>query len=270
LFKNSGSFTVSNGGVSAPMTFTNSGTFRNSGMLTLNTGVITTNSGIIRDSGTITNNGTFTNSGDVRITKSGVFNTSTNYTQTGGHTFVNGTLAATGPAIVDIQGGILSGHGTIDGNVFMGGTIIPGASSHPGTLTINGNYEEGGGAAYEELISKKSNSLLDISGLAKLDADALLTISLEGGFDPSNGTSFTILDYGSESGAFAISDPLFNGGTQKWVISSYNGAGGDDIVLTAEANNVATTPEPADTLLLGTVLLVVAWYARKKRAERIR
>ena len=270
IFTNSGSVTISNGFLASPNAFINSGTFRNSGMLTLNTGVITTNSGIIRDSGTIDNNGSFTNSGDVRITKSGVFNTSTNYTQTGGHTFVNGTLTATGPAIVDIQGGILSGHGTINGNVFMGGTIIPGASSHPGTLTINGNYEQGGGAAYEELISSKSNSLLDVSGLAKLDTDALVTIALEGGFDPSNGTSFTILDYGSESGAFTISDPLFNGGTQKWVISSYNGAGGDDIVLTAEANNIATTPEPADTLLLGTVLLVVAWYARKKSAERIR
>jgi hypothetical protein len=268
MFRNSGSFSISNGGFPPPITFINSGTFRNSGTLTLNTGVTTTNSGIIRDSGTITNNGTFTNSGDVRITKSGVFNTSTNYTQTGGHTFVNGTLAATGPAIVDIQGGFLSGHGTIDGNVFMGGTIVPGASTHPGTLTIDGNYEQGGGAVYEELISRKSNGLLDISGLAKLETDALLTIALEGGFDPSNGTSFTILDYGSESGAFAITDPFFNGGTQKWVISSYSGGDGDDIILTAEANNVETTPEPANTLLLGTMLLVAAWYARKKRTEQ--
>jgi hypothetical protein len=268
IFTNSGSLTISNGFLASPNAFINSGTFRNSGTLTLNTGVTTTNSGIIRDSGTVINNGTFTNSGDVRITKSGVFNTSTNYTQTAGHTFVNGTLAATGPAIVDIQGGILSGHGTIDGNVLMGGTVIAGTRGNPGTLTINGNFEQRFVGIYKELISSSANGLLDISGSASLDPGASLDIDLLGGFDPSNGASFTILDYGSESGTFNISDPFFDHGTQRWIISSYNG-GSNDIVLTAEANPT-TTPEPSTTILVGTMLLVACLYAGKKRAERIR
>jgi hypothetical protein len=260
-------------------TLNNYGTLNNSGTL-LNTPASTffsvstiNNSGTINNRGTITNadtiinNGTFTNSGFVNITSTGLFTTSTNYKQTAGQTFVNGTLTATGPAIVDIHAGILGGGGTINGNVLMAGRMIAGMPDTPLTLLINGNYEQTGTGIYDELISSNANGLLQVSGAAKLDPGAALDIFLLGGFDPSNGTSFTILDYGSESGAFAIRDPLFNGGTQKWVISSYNGGDGDDIVLTAEANNVATTPEPANTLLLGTVLLVAAWYAQKKRSE---
>ena len=250
----------------------NYGTLNNSGTLfnTLVSGTegVLNNFGTLNNSGTITNTGTFTNSGLVKITSSGLFTTSTNYTQTAGRTILNGTLTATGPAIVDIQGGMLSGGGTINGNVKMAGTMIAGMPGTPLTFLINGNYEQTGTGIYDELIGSNANGLLRVSGAAKLDPGASLDIFLLGGFDPSNGTSFTILDYGSESGAFAITDPFFNGGTQKWVISSYAGGDGDDIVLTAEANNVATTPEPATTFLLGTVLLVAAWYARKKRAEQ--
>jgi hypothetical protein len=277
---NSGTLTNSSGTPFGPPpqsgTLNNYGTINNSGMLfnTLEVGAgpfavsAFNNFGTLNNSGTITNTGTFTNSGLVKITSSGLFTTSTNYTQTAGRTIVNGTLTPTGPAIVDIQGGILSGGGTINGSVKMAGTMIAGMPGTPLTFLINGSYEQTGTGIYDELIGSNANGLLQVSGAAKLDPGASLDIFLLGGFDPSNGTSFTILDYGSESGAFAITDPFFNGGTQKWVISSYSGGDGDDIILTAEANNVETTPEPANTLLLGTMLLVAAWYARKKRSEQ--
>jgi hypothetical protein len=246
---------------------TNEGMFTNTGMLFNDSTSTIGNSGKLTNAGTIINNGTFTNSGFVNITSTGLFTTSANYTQTAGKTFVNGTLTATGPAIVDIHAGILGGGGTINGNVLMAGRMMAGMPGTPLTFLINGNYEQTGTGIYDELISSNANGLLQVSGAAKLDPGSSLDVFLLGGFDPSNGTSFTILDYSSESGAFAIRDPLFNGGTQKWVISSYDGGDGDDIVLTAEANNVATTPEPGNTLLLGTVLLVAAWYAQKKRSE---
>ena len=249
-------------------TLTNEGMFTNTGMLFNDSTSTIGNSGKLTNAGTIINNGTFTNSGFVNITSTGLFTTSMNYMQTAGKTFVNGTLTATGPAIVDIQAGLLGGGGTINGSVKMAGTMFAGMPGTPLTFTINGNYEQTGTGIYDELIGSNANGLLQVSGAAKLDPGASLEIFLLGGFDPSNGTSFTILDYGSESGTFAIADPFFNGGTQKWVISSYNGGDGDDIVLTADANNVATTPEPATTLLLGTVLLVAAWYARRKRSEQ--
>jgi hypothetical protein len=256
---NSGTLTISSGtGFVGQSTLNNYGTINNSGMLfnTLVGGnggfpVSTLNNfGTLNNSGTITNTGTFTNSGFVNITSSGLFTTSTDYTQTTGRTIVNGTLTATGSSVVNIQHGILSGGGTINGNVLMGGTMIAGTPGDPRTMMINGNYEQSGGASYEELINGTSNGLLDVSGLAKLDTDAFLKIALEGGFDPSNGTSYTIVNYGSESGGFVISDPFFNHGSQKWVISSYDGGGGNDIVLTAEANAVATTPEPGTRVLV--------------------
>jgi len=246
----------------------NSGTFLNTSAATVNSSEnFFSNSGKLVNLGTINNDGVFTNSGFVNITSTGLFTTTTNYTQTAGKTFVNGTLTATGSAIVDIQAGLLGGGGTINGNVKMAGTMLAGTPGSPLSFIINGNYEQTSTGIYDELIGSNANGLLQVSGAAKLDPGASLDVFLLAGFDPSNGTSFTILDYGSESGAFAIADPFFNGGTQKWVISSYNGGDGDDIVLTAEANNVATTPEPATTLLLGTVLLVAAWYVRKKRSE---
>ena len=96
-----------------------------------------------------------------------------------------------------------------------------------------------------------------------------MNVLLAGNFDPVNGTSFTILDYGSENGTFIINDPFFNNGTQEWVISSYAGGDGDDVVLTAEAAHVVI-PEPCTMLLVGSALLGMGGYARKKRTSRAR
>jgi hypothetical protein len=131
--------------------FTNSGTLNNAGgtfsnnvtSTIYNTGIINNTSGAnLMNAGTINNAGIFANSGAVMISITGLFTTSTNYTQTSGSTFVNGILTATGGAIVNIQGGTLGGTGTINGNVAMGGTIMPAAPGTPGTLTIFGNYEQ--------------------------------------------------------------------------------------------------------------------------------
>jgi len=39
-------------------------------------------------------------------------------------------------------------------------TIIPGTMGSPGTLTINGNYEQTGKGIFDEVISMTSNGLL--------------------------------------------------------------------------------------------------------------
>jgi hypothetical protein len=111
--------------------------------------------------------------------------------------------------------------------------------------------------------------LLSVSGLATLDSGASLNIDLLNGFDPTNGTNFFIMAYGTKSGTFTITDPLFDNGLQQWVITSYDGgANGNEIVLTAESTAPVTTPEPASLLLLGTGLLGLAGYATKNRKAR--
>jgi PEP-CTERM motif len=226
------------------------------------------NTGMVNNQGTL-DSGSFTNLGRVKISDAGLFNISTNYNQFAGSTLVNGTLTANGNAIVNILGGSLSGGGTINGNVLMAGDMIAGTPSNPMTFNINGNYTQNATGIFTEMISSKANGLLNISGTAALSPGASLNVQLVGGFDPKNGTSFTIMDYGSEKGAFTISDPSFNDGTQKWVITSYNGGDGDDVVLTAETAPVAT-PEPGTMLLLGSGLVALGGYAKKKRTSGTR
>ncbi len=222
------------------------------------------NTGVVNNQGTM-DSGSFTNFGRVRISDTGVFNSSTNYNQFSGSTLVNGTLTASNGAIVNSLGGSLSGGGTVNGNVVMGGNIIAGTHGNPLTFNINGNYTQNATGVFTELIGSKGNGLLNISGTAALAPGASLNVQLVGGFDPKNGTSFTIMDYGSEQGTFTISDPYFDNGKQEWV-TSYAGGAGNDVVLTAEASNVVT-PEPCTVLLVGTVLLGMGGYAKKKRAS---
>jgi PEP-CTERM motif len=212
----------------------------------------------------VNNGGLFANSGQVTITNTGLFTTSTNYAQSAGSTQVNGTLTTTNGAMMDIQGGTLSGGGTISSNLVMGGTLMAGTPGNPFQLNIDGDYTQTGSGTFTEGISSTANGMLNVSGAVVLDLGALLNIQLADGFDPRNGASFFILDYGSETGTFTISDPFFNNGTQEWVITSYAGGDGDDIVLTAEAAVPVATPEPSTILLLGAGLLGMFGYAKKK------
>ena len=132
---------------------------------------------------------------------SSVFITSTNYTQAAGSTVVNGALAATGGAIVNIQSGTLGGTGTINGSVMMAGTLKPGDA--PGTLTIFGNYEQTSTGTSDELLSPSSHSLLDVNGKAVLEHGTGLEIALLNGFNPIDQT-FDIMNYSSLSGVFRL------------------------------------------------------------------
>ncbi|HMD96843.1 MAG TPA: hypothetical protein VKM93_05860 [Terriglobia bacterium] len=164
--------------------------------------------------------GTFNNAGSVTIGPSEIITmtTAAGYSQTAGTT---------------------QGSGRINGNVTIsGGTIFAGSATNPGMLTINGNYTQNGTGVFNEVIgSGSSNGLLDIiNGSITLGSGTgtTLTINLLNNYDPINGTSFTIMDGSLASGSFNISDPTFDNGNQKWVLS-YNPAL-DDIVLTAASN----------------------------------
>src|SRR4029077_2387759 len=230
-----------------PSVINNSGTFLNtsggtlfndSGSTFANTGIII-NSGTINNQGTINNTGTFINSGAVTISSPGVLTTSTNYTQAAGSTAVNGILTATGGAIVNILGGTLTGTGTINGHVSMGGTIMPGALGTPGTLTIFGGYEQTGTGILTDLMGPLSQSFLNVNGNAMLDPGSFLNITLLNGFNPL-GKTFGVMDYSTLTGKFINGSSFWDDG-YLWDITY----GQNQIDVTA-----VQAPEPSSMLLL--------------------
>ena len=258
---NTGTFNVT---TSLGASFSNSGTINNTGALNIsqsppnfgenNSGGSFDNTGTLRNSGTISNSGVFTNSGAVLI-NGGLFTTSTNYTQTAGRTIVDGTLTATGGAIVDIEGGKLGGTGTINGDVLMKGMMSPGSSGVPGTFTVNGNYEQTSTGVFDEIIKgASSNGVLDVTGVLALDPGSLLEITLRDGFDPV-GDSFTILDYGSLAGEFSNGTSFFADGLN-WTLTY----GPNDAVLTA-----VSTPEPGSVSLIVIGFVVLLGFATQRR-----
>lgn len=172
-----------------------------------NSGTFISNGSIIVDSGV-----RFTNTGIVQIV-SGILNIGDDYTQNSGSTAIaTGAVLKTG-GTVNINGGLLSGSGTVDGRVLNAGQIMPGDATTTGILTITGDYTQtpsgvltiriGGndaGSGYDQLF---------IGGNATLDGT--LNVNLINSFVPMSGSAFRILVFNSFSGAFANPniDPSF-------------------------------------------------------------
>ena len=126
-------------------------------------------------------------------------------------------------------GTLLQGHnGSMNGNVVNRANVQPGPSA--GALTITGNYtqtvagtlsiEIGGpvaGIGYDQL---------RVNGTATLDGT--LALSLINGFNPSLGSTFIVMQYGSVVGQFAL-------------LTGQNLTGGKILVPTYNATNLTLT-----------------------------
>jgi len=181
---------------------------------------------------------------------------------------VNGTLTidrnngsvSVGRDVVEIPGqitvtplGLVNGSGIIHGKLVtqggsqqFGGTISPGNS--PGTLTIDGDYEQDGGLLKIEMAGTlpAQFDVLAVTGNAMLGGT--LSLDFIDGFVPHAGDAFTFLNVaGSTVGNFA--DILVHGLEDGWQyqLTSVNGA----LTLLSLNDGVAMTPEPASLMLLG-------------------
>ena len=244
---------IYNESVQAGNTLTVGGTFTNNAGAQFNVGL-----NDVASVDTLANNGTLTIGPNAILN---LANSGGSFVQTSGQTVVNGTLNSV--PTVQIKGGTLSGSGTINGNVIMGGRLSPGNS--PGILTINGNYTQTAFGAYiaelEGLTAGTGYDQVDVNGTAdlagKLDVDFL------NGFTVALGDNFILMKYDKETGTYSMVDlPKLNNGLM-WDLSY------DPGFLDLSVTSAVATPEPSTYLLWGTVGLlgVGIWVRRKFRRE---
>ncbi len=115
----------------------------------------------------------------------------------------NGTVYGN---VIDVRaGGLLSGNGTIDGELQeTGGTIRPGVDGGLktiGTLTVNGSFDATGGGKYiAEIAGPGDNDLLSISDTASLGGSMI--VPAIGSPDFVAGQSYTVLTAANVVGQF--------------------------------------------------------------------
>lgn len=155
--------------------------------------------------------------------------------------------------------GVLSGNGTIVGNVFNEGTIAPGMSA--GTLTFEGDVELTDTSVLSiELGGFTSGSEFDaISVTGELDLDGLLEISFINGFENSitGSDMFTIISANTLNGTFANTIVNTSNGFGSFQVSYV----GNSIVL----SNFTAVPEPMGAGLLVVGIVGLASTRRRRK-----
>jgi hypothetical protein len=216
---------------------------------------------VVNNAGQINNAGTFNISATGAIGDTG----GGTYTQTDGSTIVNGQLDASD---IDIQGGSLTGTGTLNGPVTIGAEASIGPGSSPGSMTINGDIDLNGLFLIEigGLTSGTEYDVLNVTGTANLggtlDVDFF---DLGGGlFGASLGDTFDILTAETLSGKFDVFTLAILGAGLDWQIDylfDFNGS--TDFV---RLSVVSAVPVPSAVWLFGSGLLGLVGMARRKKA----
>jgi len=163
------------------------------------------NHGLIRASfpGSITAQpGTWTNSGTIEIDAGALMTRNGDILQSAGLTLVEGTMTfSSGKLLLD--GGVLSGGGTLAGAVQNNaGTVRPGASnSGLGTISVSGTFMQ----AIDGLLSIDATTSQSgrVASLGNATINGTLSVTLRSGSYPSPETEFVILSAPLLSGTFA-------------------------------------------------------------------
>ncbi len=169
----------------------------------VNTGTLKRSSG----SGVMQFAAPVSNSGLVQV-ESGTMQFSGTYAQGAGTTnILPGATLQT--ATLSLNGGSLTGNGTVAGTVANHATVSPGAS--PGTMTVTGDYVQGPDGTLEiQLGGTTPGTQYDrllVSGSVNLGGT--LNVTTTNSFTPTAGNSFQIITFGSQLyNSFAVMNGL--------------------------------------------------------------
>jgi hypothetical protein len=207
----------------------------------------------------LTTAGAFTNSGKVTVQDSTTTMTigaggSASYTQTAGNTvLVNGAMIDA--SAFNLNGGTLSGNGTIDAPLTTSGSTIIGPGASPGALVINGNTILGAGNTLAMEIGGLTpgieHDLITVNGTLTLDG--ALMIKFFGGYE-------TALTMGSIFEIVTSNAPVQSmfsnvaSGSQIWDFDHHHlfevWYGASSMFGTNNVVLFALTPEPSRGILL--------------------
>ena len=200
----------------------------------------------------------FENRGLVQALGAGGIKSADDYRQTAGATVVESVFDITNRTLI-VDGGTLSGSGTIIGDVDNNAGVV-GPGSSPGTLTIDGDFTQGAaGELLIEIAGLGDFDVLSISGSAILGGD--IAVNLLGGYVPLVGESFDVLLASDINGIFA-NGQFVDAGLAVFEIVYLDGAGNDIVRLTT----VSAVPLPAGAWLLLSALggLLVRGHRRAR------
>ena len=250
-------------------TTTGAGTFNNAGTFEKTVGTSGSTIGA-----------SFDNTGSV-VAVASTLNFQGAFTQTSGTTFLDGgTIETASP--LQIQGGTISGSGTIVGGAAnAAGTLAPGTSSPSvsnGAIafsnTASGTYAQSATGQFAVKLGGTAAGQFDsASASGAVTLGSALNVTLINGYTPAIGDSFTILSAASVTGTFSTSNlPALPAGSG-WKIT-YNPA---SVVLSVVSvaspvvtlsssslsfpNQIVNTPSSVETVQLqntGTAALTIA------------
>jgi outer membrane autotransporter protein len=129
-------------------------------------------------------------------------------TYTGDTTVSAGELEVTGSidqSTVRVQGGVLSGNGSVGGLVTSAGATLAPGGQDIGTLTVNGNLSQAAGSTYTAQIGAATSDRVVVNGTATIGEGAVLAIQRLPGAIFTPGTRYEVLSAsGGIDGSFTV------------------------------------------------------------------